>query len=576
MAKVTEPRVVVSADPLLGTTLAERYFICNRLGGGGMGDVYVALHVGISRRVVVKVLKHETVQNQPEAVERFRREAQAAATTGHPNIIEVFDFVSTNDGRVAIVMEYLAGSSLEAVLAQGALDPARAVRIALQVARAMTAAHGAGIVHRDLKPDNVFLVDREDDPDYVKVLDFGIAAHLTSFTDPKSRLTQPGITIGTPEFMAPEQFAGMAVDGRADLYSLGAILYLALTGCPPHMGATPLELLRAKLTEIPALPSRYVRAIPPELDQLLLEMLENDPVRRPSGMSEVKDRLVEIERGLARAAIVGVDARAAVMDAALPAAAGPAALPVTEREEQEYVAEMVAAEKPRRPVSRVALVVAASALSAAVLVGALLSRGGAPTAPRGGEPGAPATAAPVVTAPVETAPAAAVPPATPLPVTMPNKSAQTSSPARERAPKVMPVKARGAEPARAPLAAAAPQPASAASPAPAAGDWLREAKLLQAEGRLAEAEKAFFRASTSGDRAAAAGGALGLAQLALSRRHYAEVVRQAHRARTLGAEPGRTWRMIAEAKCGLGDHAGAAEANAKVAEQGGRAIPCEP
>jgi serine/threonine-protein kinase len=556
MPKVTQPRIVVSSDALLGTTLADRYFICNRLGGGGMGDVYIALHVGISRRVVVKVLKHETVQNQPEAVERFRREAQAAATTGHPNIIEVFDFVSTNDGRVAIVMEYLSGSSLEGVLAKGALEPARAVRIALQVSRAMTAAHGAGIVHRDLKPDNVFLVDREDEPDYVKVLDFGIAAHLTSFTDPKSRLTQPGITIGTPEFMAPEQFAGMAVDGRADIYSLGAILYLALTGCPPHMGSTPLELLRAKLTEVPALPSRYVRRIPPELDELLLEMLDNDPPRRPPGMAEVKDRLVAIERLLAQSASVAEDAHTAVMDPETLTEAMPAAPASVERDDQEYVAEMVAKGKPGRSIGRVAVLVAASTLAAAVVVGALLSR----------EPQRaqvqPVTEEEAAPRPAEAAPVAEA--TAPSPIVVP-VAATAPTPPREKPPKVAPKKEASAPAARVPTAPTAP----------AGGEWLREAKVLQAEGRLAEAEKAFFRASTSGDRAAAAGGALGLAQLALSRRHYADVVRQARRSLTLGADPGRAWRMIAEAKCGLGDAAGTAEANAMIEQHGGKVVPCE-
>jgi hydroxyisourate hydrolase len=181
-----------------------------------MGKVYLAEHVEIGKRVALKVL-HPSYSRMPDLVERFRREARAASKIGHPNIVDVTDSGTTTDGSVYFVMEYLEGIELGSVIErEGAVDVARALRIASQICRALAAAHAQGIVHRDLKPENIFLVTRDGAADVVKVLDFGIAKTTEAEAARERRLTSPGMAMGTPEYMAPEQAAGI----RIDLYAV--------------------------------------------------------------------------------------------------------------------------------------------------------------------------------------------------------------------------------------------------------------------------------------------------------------------------------------------------------------------
>ena len=213
---------------LIGSVLAERYRVEKLLGSGGMGSVYRAQHVHMRKSVAIKVL-HREMTYLPEVVARFEREAVAAARIEHPNVAAATDFGRLADGSFYLVLEYVEGKSLRAALKErGPMSTTRALHVTRQIADALAAAHAAGIVHRDLKPDNVMLLDREGERELVKVLDFGIAK--LNIGDVKEQLTQLGSVFGTPEYMAPEQAQGLEVDARADLYTLGILLYEMLAG----------------------------------------------------------------------------------------------------------------------------------------------------------------------------------------------------------------------------------------------------------------------------------------------------------------------------------------------------------
>ncbi len=296
-------------DDLLGTILDRRYRIVRLIGEGGMGRVYEAEHVGLGRKVAVKVL-HPMYSNDQEVVERFRREARAASAIGHPNIVDVTDTGTTKDGRAFFVMEFLDGVELaDVIIDQGTLDPYRAAHIAVQVCRALVSAHKAGIIHRDLKPENIFLVDQEGQADFAKVLDFGIAKSTHLEMTRGGGLTQPGFAMGTPEYMAPEQAAGMAADGRVDIYAVGGILYAMLVGRPPHQGRNVMETLNKKATE-PAKPlHEYRKDVPEDLERIVMWCLERRADDRPSTMEQLEYELRKFLSGrpAAVAALLGLD-----------------------------------------------------------------------------------------------------------------------------------------------------------------------------------------------------------------------------------------------------------------------------
>ena len=220
-----EEEHAAEGDALLGTILAGRYRIEQLLGSGGMGAVYRAEHVHMRKAVAVKVL-HREMTAFPEVVARFEREAVAAGRIDHPHVVSASDFGQLEDGSFYLALEFAEGHSLaKLVHTEGALQPERALRIARQIAEALQAAHGVGIVHRDLKPENVMLVVKDSDPDYVKVLDFGIAKIKVEGAAEQPALTQIGTVFGTPEYMSPEQARGEPADARADLYTVGVILY---------------------------------------------------------------------------------------------------------------------------------------------------------------------------------------------------------------------------------------------------------------------------------------------------------------------------------------------------------------
>ena len=270
-----------------------------RGGIGGMSTVYEAQHVLISRRLAIKFLDAELARN-PQTVERFRIEATVSSTVGHPNLVEVTDMGETTEGILYIVMELLEGRSLGERIAEreaaGSRFPVGAVlTIGVEVLRTLAAVHAKGIVHRDLKPDNIFLQGYPTEP-RLKILDFGISLLLAA-DERRKRLTQAGEVFGTPQYMSPEQAQGKPdVDARADLFTLGAILYEMLTGRPVFDGPNPLAVINAVALCNVEPPSASVEGIDPELEQVILRALERDPRDRWQTADEMLDRVLPLAR----------------------------------------------------------------------------------------------------------------------------------------------------------------------------------------------------------------------------------------------------------------------------------------
>jgi serine/threonine-protein kinase len=266
-------------------TLGGRYHLDQLLASGGMGQVWAATDEVLGRRVAVKLLKPELAADARLAA-RFRREAVAAARLNHPNIVSVFDTVGDH-GTEAVVMELVRGRSLRQVLDdQGRLGPMTVRRIGVALTEALDAAHRAGVVHRDLKPGNVLLT-----PDgRVLLADFGLAKVL----DTDDGLSLPRAMVGTAKYLAPEQVEGQPVDGRADLYALGVVLYECLTGRVPFKEATDADTARARLVR-PAPPVRSVRpGVPRDLADAVDHLLERDPARRPASAASARDELARV------------------------------------------------------------------------------------------------------------------------------------------------------------------------------------------------------------------------------------------------------------------------------------------
>ncbi|HEY0989549.1 MAG TPA: serine/threonine-protein kinase, partial [Kofleriaceae bacterium] len=297
------------AEPdLIGSEVDGRYRVIELIGEGGMGKVYLAEHVEIGKRVALKVL-HPSYSRMPDLVERFRREARAASKIGHPNIVDVTDSGTTADGSVYFVMEYLEGVELGSVIErEGALDVARALKITGQICRALAAAHREGIIHRDLKPENIFLITRDGTADVVKVLDFGIAKTTEAEAARERRLTSPGMAMGTPEYMSPEQAAGRAADARCDVYALGAIMYEMVTGVPPYCGDNFMEILTKKATQDPPPPGLVRSELPSQVSDLVTAAMARNPDERPQTMEALEYELNKClaGRGVAVAQILGM------------------------------------------------------------------------------------------------------------------------------------------------------------------------------------------------------------------------------------------------------------------------------
>ena len=280
-------------DPLVGRTLAEKYYVEERLGAGGMGKVYRARHLSMDRPVAIKFL-HQRFSEDEAARLRLLTEARAAVTLQHTNAVSVSDFGQTAEGWVYIVMELLEGRTLREIVSREApLETARATSIMLQASDAVAAAHQAGIIHRDLKPSNILITQSADQPAVVKVLDFGIAKFFSVNDDDESAPAQSNTVIGTPRYMSPEQHNGAELTPASDVYSLGVILYEMLTGMVPFSGSTPAEIAEKHVNNPPHSPRGVVAAIPEEVERVVLHALEKQPSDRPPNAAEFRRELLE-------------------------------------------------------------------------------------------------------------------------------------------------------------------------------------------------------------------------------------------------------------------------------------------
>lgn len=288
---------------MVGRLLNGRYELRSVIGRGGMADVWLAVDGRLGRRVAVKML-HDQGSADPSIPERFEREAHTAARLSHPSIVAVYD-VGVDDGKPYLVMELIQGHSLADELATGPLDPRRAVRIAEQVCDALAAAHDAGVVHRDVKPANILISDEG----RVKVCDFGIARIADRA---QAALTAPATVVGTSSYMAPEQVLGEPVDARTDLYALGCVLYAMLTGRPPFIEGSPVQIAWQQVHQA-AVPVTALRpGLPPRLTGLVGALLAKRAGDRPASAVQVRAALTGAAGGTGTAVFAGTPGPAAL------------------------------------------------------------------------------------------------------------------------------------------------------------------------------------------------------------------------------------------------------------------------
>jgi serine/threonine protein kinase len=274
----------------------ESYRIVSKIGSGGMGVVYKAKHKTLDKTVALKML-HKELAVDPVNVRRFEVEAKAASLLTHPNLAAVYETGTTKEGSPFLVMDYLNGLTLEQILkCEGFLSREKFFEIFSQVCEALTHAHNKQIIHRDLKPSNIMILKKDGEPDFVKLLDFGIARVLQRATKDGSRLTQTGEVIGSPVYMSPEQCLGIGLDERSDIYSLGVVMYEALAGVPPFSGNNSIQIIVGHINQKPK-PISKLRPdfkIPPELDDLILECLEKAPEKRFQSIDKLQRALEQI------------------------------------------------------------------------------------------------------------------------------------------------------------------------------------------------------------------------------------------------------------------------------------------
>jgi len=361
-------------EKLCGTVVASKYRVDRLIGRGGMGAVYEATNTVIGKRVALKFLDKDAARDA-DAVARFQREAEAAGAVESAHIVHIFDSGVSEDDRPFLVMELLSGEDLRALLKrEGRMPLTDAIHVTGQVLRALARAHAAGIVHRDLKPDNVFLCRRDDDPMFVKLVDFGISK-VTRRHASADTLTRRGVVLGTAFYMSPEQAQALRdIDGRTDLFSVGAILFEALAGRPPHVGA----VYEAVLIDICTKDAPDIRSLVPEVPEgvasVLKRALARDRDQRFADANDFYDALSLAAPGLLRTGGIGLvpSARSSSPDTApiIPGAiSGPS---VT----AEGTAVRPSSANPKTQTHRTVVTAVVAALGAFALTALFMARSG--------------------------------------------------------------------------------------------------------------------------------------------------------------------------------------------------------
>lgn len=281
--------VPLARDPMIGTCLMGKYDIIDVVGHGGMGVVYKGRQVLMERTVAIKMLQSQHIADS-QSVQRFLREGKASCRMNHPHVITVYDFgITPQSGQPFIVMDYLEGISLSDMIKQdGQVSVERSIKILTQATDALDHAHRAGVIHRDLKPSNIMLVEYEDEKDFVKIVDFGVA-QLIGAGGEQQRLTQMGEVCGSPVYMSPEQCQGLELDARSDIYSMGIVIFETLTGRLPLIGKTMVETMSKHISEMPprfseVRPDLY---IPERLEAVIWKAMAKDPANRHQTMAEL-------------------------------------------------------------------------------------------------------------------------------------------------------------------------------------------------------------------------------------------------------------------------------------------------
>ena len=415
-------------DPLIGTEIG-RYRLARLLGEGGMGQVYLGVQPAIGSRVAIKILNTECTRS-PELLERFFAEARSVNLINHENIVSVIDLAQLDDGRPYIVMEFIEGQTLRALVREGTAPLGGIVQAMTEVLSALGAAHARGIVHRDLKPDNVIVTAEG----HAKVLDFGIAKLAPGLSNANSPRTKTGALLGTPAYMAPEQISGAGnVDGRTDLYAAGVVLFEAVTGRTPFQGDTLFDLMRAHLEASPPSPRALRPELPAGLEQVILRALAKDPAQRFQHASAMTEALHHAARELTpdqwrvlssrRGGITGRPSLEAIVQ---PSPSQPGHAPTQPSPSQAGHDPTMRSATPipsvptRAPASRRGVWIAIAAIVAvtggiAVIVAS--QQGEPPSPPGAAATQAPASEAPGAEAPGAAAPGAAAPPSEVIPPT---------------------------------------------------------------------------------------------------------------------------------------------------------------
>jgi eukaryotic-like serine/threonine-protein kinase len=404
----------IITDPLIGTVLAGNYEILEVLGQGGMGVVYRGKHSLMERIVAIKMLLSQLISDT-NSVKRFQQESKAAARLKHPHIIDVYDFGISPAGQPYIVMEFLEGTPLsDLIKKEGQIGVERSIKLIAQACDALDHAHKQGVVHRDLKPSNIVLTQYDEEKDYVKVVDFGVAKLIEVGNNGEGqRLTQAGEVCGSPVYMSPEQCMGQDLDARSDIYSMGIVLYETLTGKLPILGKTMVDTMSKHISEAPvpfneARPDLY---IPERLEWVVNKAMAKDPANRHQTMEEFKLDL----------------------DLAIPR---PGQSKVLRTQEQKSPMESLLVFVKEVPVWTWAAAVALMVAAGGIIVHAVTDKQTA--TPHQAQTPAPA---PTATAPTKTAPPSTVTPATSSPTADATKTpaaSDTETPAVVKTPKPPP------------------------------------------------------------------------------------------------------------------------------------------